>query len=52
LHAFFRPIVLQNTPALGLPDPLMRLLQLLAVVLLCYLTALILPAFIKEDLVR
>ena len=52
LHAFFRPIVLQNTPALGLPDPLMRLFQLLAVVLLCYLTALILTAFIKEDLVR
>ena len=52
LHAFFRPIVLQNTPALGLPDPLMRLLQLTAVVLLCYVTALVLPAFIKEDLVR
>jgi len=52
LHAFFRPIVLQNTPALGLPDPLMRLFQLLVVVLLCYLTALILTAFIKEDLVR
>ena len=52
LHAFFRSIVLQNTPAFGLPDPLMRLLQLLAVVLLCYLTAIILTLFVKEDLVR
>jgi hypothetical protein len=52
LHAFFRPIVLQNTPALGLPDPLMRLFQLLAVILLCYLTAFVLTAFIKEDLIR
>jgi hypothetical protein len=52
LHAFFRPIVLQNTPALGLPDVAMRLLQLFTVVLLCYLTALVLPAFIKEDLIR
>ena len=52
LHAFFRPIVLQNTPALGLPDAVMRLLQLFAVVLLCYLTSLVLPAFIKEDLIR
>jgi hypothetical protein len=52
LHAFFRPIVLQNTPALGLPDPVMRLLQLTAVVLLCYITAFFLTAFIKEDLIR
>ncbi len=52
LHAFFRPIVLQNTPALGWPDPLMRLLQLLVVILLCYLSAFVLTAFIKEDLVR
>lgn len=52
LHAFFRPIVLQNTPDIGLPDSWMRLIQLLVVVLLCYLTALILPIFIKEDLIR
>jgi peptidoglycan/LPS O-acetylase OafA/YrhL len=52
LHAFFRPIVLQNTPAMGLPDAWMRVVQLVAVVLLCYLASLILTAFIKEDLLR
>jgi hypothetical protein len=52
LHAFFRPIVLQNTPALGLPDPVMRLIQLAAVILLCYISAFILTTFIKEDLIR
>ena len=52
LHAFFRPIVLQNTPALGFPDALMRLLQLIAVILLCYLTSLVITAFIKDDLIR
>lgn len=52
LHAFFRPIVLQNTPALGLPDAVTRLLQLLAVILLCYLTSFLMTAFVKEDILR
>jgi peptidoglycan/LPS O-acetylase OafA/YrhL len=52
LHDFFRPIVLQNTPTLGLPDLAVGLVQLILVVLLCYLTSLILVAFIKEDLLR
>jgi hypothetical protein len=52
LHGFFRSIVLQNTPALGLPEAFMRLFQLLAVMALCYVTAFILPTFIKEDLIR
>jgi len=52
LHAFFRPIILQNTPALGLPDAAVRLVQLIVVVLLCYLASLVLVAFLKDDLLR
>jgi hypothetical protein len=52
LHAFFRPLVLQNTPALGLPDAAVRLVQLVVVVLLCYLASLVMVAFLKDDLLR
>ena len=52
LHGFFRPIIVQNTPQLGIPDSLMRLLQLIAIILLCYVTALVLPLFIKDDMLR
>lgn len=52
LHAFYRPIVLQNTPSMGLSDAVLRLVQLIVVVLLCYLTSLILVAFLKDDLLR
>lgn len=52
LHGFYRPIVLQNTPALPIPDSLTRLLQLTVTILLCYATAYVLPLFLKEDLFR
>jgi peptidoglycan/LPS O-acetylase OafA/YrhL len=53
LHAFFKPIVLQNLTFAFLPGELLaRLAQITVVVLLCYLTSLALPAFLKEELIR
>ena len=52
LHGFFRPIVLQNTPDIGLGDPVTRLIQLVAVILLSYVTALVLPFFLKDEILR
>lgn len=52
LHGFFRPIVLQNTPDLGIGDAWMRLMQLAAVIALSYVTALVLPLFLKDEILR
>lgn len=52
LHGFYRPVIIQNTPQLGIPDAATRLLQLAVVVLLCYATASVLPLFIKDDMLR
>ena len=52
LHDFYRPIVLANTPQMGLPVAVVHLGQLVAVVLLCYITSLVMTAFLKEYLLR
>jgi len=53
LHPFFKPIVLQNLHFAFLPGDLFpSLAQLGVVVVLCYLTSMVLPAFFKEELIR
>ena len=53
LHAFLRPIVVQNVPLLWFPSPeIGRLIQTALVIVLCYVVSLVAPLFLKEDLVR
>ncbi|MEW5938986.1 MAG: acyltransferase [Chloroflexota bacterium] len=53
LHAFFKPVVLQNLPLAFFPSPaLARFAQTAAVIALCYVASLAAAAFIKDDLIR
>ena len=53
LHAFLRPLVVQNVPLLWFPSPEVgRLAQTFLVIALCYVLSMIAPLFLKDDLVR
>ena len=53
LHAFLRPIVMQNFPVATFPSvEVARLAQTGLVILFCYFLAWIAPLFLKDDLVR
>jgi peptidoglycan/LPS O-acetylase OafA/YrhL len=53
LHAFLRPIVIQNLPATEFPSPqIARYVQTALVIMFCYVLAWIAPYFLKDDLVR
>ncbi|MBV6396335.1 MAG: hypothetical protein HFACDABA_01933 [Anaerolineales bacterium] len=53
LHAFLRPIVVQNAPLIWFPsEEIGRLAQTFIVIALCYLLSMAAPLFLKDDLVR
>jgi len=53
LHAFLRPVVVQNLPLLWFPsEEIGRLAQTFIVIALCYALSMIAPLFLKDDLVR
>ena len=53
LHAFLRPVVVQNAPLIWFPSPeIGRLAQTFMVIALCYVLSMIAPLFLKDDLVR
>ena len=53
LHAFLRPVVMQNFPGPMFPSvAVARLAQTGLVILFCYILALIMPLFVREDFVR
>lgn len=53
LHAFLRPVVVQNAPLILFPSPeIGRLAQTFIVIALCYVLSMIAPLFLKDDLVR
>jgi peptidoglycan/LPS O-acetylase OafA/YrhL len=53
LHAFFKPVVVQNFPVGLIPNALLeRFAETAIVIVLCYITSIIATAFIKEDLIR
>jgi hypothetical protein len=53
LHAFLRPVVMQNFPMSMFPNvEVARLAQTGLVILFCYVLALVMPLFVRDDLVR
>lgn len=53
LHAFLRPLVVQNAPLMWFPSPeIGRIVQTFVVIVLCYVVSMIAPLFLKDDLVR